>query len=113
MHRTATDVVAVFCQVGQMTEIGKAPNDAHCVIAWQAFEEFLQSFVCRVIGITPERHGQFANFFNQLVNLGAFLLTDHITQNSAQKSNVFDQWAFVVARMAFQRGNTGVGHDKF
>jgi cytolysin (calcineurin-like family phosphatase) len=93
----AADVVAVFCQIGQVTEIGEGADHAHGAVARQAFEQFLQRFIGFVVSVTAEGHRQLANLLHQFIGLRTFLRADHVTQNAAQKANVFDQGAFAVA----------------
>ena len=48
-----------------------------------------------VVGVTPKGHREFAHLLYQLIGITAFLFANHIAQDAAQKSNVFDQGTFV------------------
>lgn len=112
----AADVVAVFGQVGQVTEVSEGTNHAHGAVTGQALEQFFQGLVGFVVGVAPEGHRKFADLFDQLVSLGAFLHPDHVAQNSTEQPDVFDQRTFTVAFVVagfggadMQRGSGGFG----
>ena len=50
-----------------------------------------------MIGVAPERDGKLPDALDQLEGAVAFLLTNHVAQDAAQKADVFDQRAFVFA----------------
>jgi hypothetical protein len=89
-------VVAVLGKVGQMAEVGERANHADRLVTRQALEQLLEGLVCFVIRIAAKCDRQLADLFNQVEGGDAFLLTNHITQNAPEKTNVFDQGAFVV-----------------
>src|ERR1035437_1888977 len=88
MNGPATDVVAVFSQIGQMAEVSEGPRHADRTIAAQAFEQLLERFVSRHVGVTAKRHRELANLLDQLKGGGAFLLANDIAQGSAQQADV-------------------------
>ena len=54
VHRAATNVVAVFRQIGQVAEVRKRAHHTDCLVARQAFEQLFQRFVGFNIGVAPE-----------------------------------------------------------
>ena len=64
-----------------------------------------------MIGVAPERDGKLADALDQLEGVVAFLLTNHVAQDAAQKTDVFDQRAFVVSRFGDGRRTAFGGAD--
>ena len=106
----AADVVAVFGQVGQMAEVGEGANHAHGLVGREAFEQFFQRFVGRMVFVTSECNRQFAYVFNQIEGIFTLLLAYHIAQNATQQSNVLNQGAFIGLLLG-QRLRFGAGFD--
>ena len=104
----AADVVPVLGQIGQVREISEGADHAHGAVTRQALEQSLECLVSLVVGIAAEGHRQFADLLDQFVSLGTFLGADHVAQDAAEQTDVFDQRFFVVAALAFGAGR-GVG----
>jgi hypothetical protein len=51
MHGTPTDVVAVFGQIGQVTEIGEGAHHTHGLVIAERFEQFFEGLVRLMVGI--------------------------------------------------------------
>jgi hypothetical protein len=92
-----------------VTEVSKGTDHAHGAVTGQALEQFFQGLVGFVVGVAPEGHREFADLFDQLVSLGAFLHTDHVAQDAAQQADVLDQGAFAVAFFSRGAAWSGVG----
>ena len=56
MNGAATDVVAVFGQVGKVAEIRERSDHANGTVTGQAFEQFFECFVGLLVGVAPESH---------------------------------------------------------
>ena len=96
MDGAAADVMPVFRQIGQVAEIGEGTNHADSLIAAQTLQQLLERLVSFVVGVAAKRHRQLADLLDQLERSNPLLLADHITQNSAQQTDVLHQRAFVV-----------------
>ena len=104
----AADVVAVLGQVGQVAEIGEGADHADRLVAAQALEQLFQRAVGFLVGVAPERNRQLADLFDQFVGLAAFLLANHIAQQTAEQPDVVDQ-RLVLVDAAARRGRGGCG----
>ena len=110
MDGAAADVVAVFGQIGQVTEVGEGADHADRLVAGQGLEEFFQLQVGTLVGVSAKGHREFANLLDPLKRRLALLLTNHIAQNAAQQADVVDQGlVFVVAA----GGHGSVGWPKW
>ena len=110
VNGATANVVAVFCQIRQMAEVGEGTNHAHGLVSREAFEQFFQRFVCRVVFVTSECNRQFAYVFNQIEGIFTLLLANHIAQNATQQTNVLNQGAFIGLLLG-QRLRFGAGFD--
>ena len=110
VHGAAADVVAVFGQIGQVTEVGEGADHADRLVAGQGLEEFFELLVGAFVGVSAKGHREFSNLFDALISCLALLLTNHIAQNAAQQADVVDQGlVFVVAA----GGHGSVGWPKW
>ena len=85
------DVVLVLGQVGQVAEIREGANHADRLFAGERSQLLFQSLAGQRIGIAAKRHRQSANVLNQGKGVIALLLTNHISQNAPQPSDVVHQ----------------------
>ena len=90
------DLVAVFRQVGQVTEVGEGANHADRLGGAQALEQVLQCAVGTVVGVAPEGHRERADLLDQVVGRIALLLADYVAEDAAEQPDVVDQWLVVV-----------------
>ena len=96
MDLLAPNMVLVFCQVGQVAEIGKGPNHAHRLHAGQGGQFFLQGLASQSVCVAAKRYRQATNLFNQAKRLLALLFANHIAQNTTQPADVVHQGAFLL-----------------
>ena len=108
MHGAAADVVAVFRQVGQVTEIGEGADHAHRLVAREGLEQLLERAVGVLIGIAAESHRQLAHLLDQFVGLHPLLLTDHVAQNTPQQADIVNQGLVLVGSF-HARGSPEMG----
>ncbi|MPM74813.1 hypothetical protein SDC9_121802 [bioreactor metagenome] len=109
VHGAAADVVAVFGQIGQVTEIGERANHAHRLVARQALEQLLERLVRFLVGISAEGNRQLADLFDQVIGRHALLLADHIAQDAAQQPDVLDERQILVSLAGGGCGGGGFG----
>ncbi|MNV49508.1 hypothetical protein D3C71_1414660 [compost metagenome] len=96
MHGAAADVVAVFGQVGQVTEVGEGADHAHRLVARQRLEQLLERAVGLLVGVAAEGHRELAHLLDQFVGGHALLVPDHIAQNTAKQADVVNQGLVLV-----------------
>ena len=108
MHGAAADVVAVFGQVSQVTEIGESADHAHRLVAREGLEQLLERAVGVLIGIAAESHRQLAHLLDQFVGLHPLLLTDHVAQNTPQQADIVNQGLVLVGSF-HARGSPEMG----
>jgi succinyl-CoA synthetase alpha subunit len=93
----ATEVVAVFGQVGQMAEVGEGADHADGLVAREAFEQFIKRLVGVLVGVAAKGYRQLAHLLDQLVGGDAILLANHIAEDATEQADVFHQGAVVVS----------------
>ena len=96
MHGAATDVMAVFSQVGQVAEVSKRANHADGLVTRQTFQQFFEGLVGLGVGLAAKSDRQLAHLLDQLIGGYAVLLPNDVAKNPAKQANVFNQWSFVV-----------------
>ncbi len=76
----ASNVMAIFSQIGQVTKKSERPNHAHGLRAFEALEQTLERQVGLLIGIAPISHRQAAHLLHQLIRCLTLLGPNHVAK---------------------------------
>ena len=99
----AANLMPVFGQVGQVTEVREGANHAHGFDRAQALEQVFQRAVGTVIGIAAEGHRQRPDLFHQRIGGHPFLLENDLAEQAPQQPDVVDQRLIFVFFLVFAR----------
>jgi hypothetical protein len=91
MRLLAPDVMLVFGQIRQVTEIGERADHTHRLLAAERGQTFFESSFCLRIRIPAKRHRQPADLLNQRECLFAFLFANDIAQQAAEPTDIVYQ----------------------
>ena len=84
MYPTAAILMLVFCDIGQMRKIRKRPHDRIGLVAREFFQKLIEISAGRRVGLASETNRCLANGLNNLIDRLAFLMAQHITEQSAK-----------------------------
>ncbi len=95
--------MTVFGDVSEQREIGERTNDRDGIVGLQRPQQPVQ-FVGGGSGrAAADRHGQLPDGFDEIEDLGAFLLAHRIAQNLAEQPDILNQRIVLVLMLHCSR----------
>ena len=96
IRASATVMVLIFSDVGQMREIGECAHHGIGLVAAKFFQQAVKISAGLEVGFAPEAHGGLPNRLHHLEYRLAFLLPNDLAEQATQQANIFPQWGVLV-----------------